>query len=166
MSLVSSNDTTVVEDGIRDAIENYRDKSKVATAIEAISKLRGIGPATASLLLAVHDPEQVIFFSDEAFYWICCDGKIGPIKYNAKEYAALAENTARIRARLNVGAVEIEKVAFVLMKENTQAAAAVKLGRKDTLPKPKKSKAESKHETLESTDGQPNTRRSKRQRLA
>lgn len=69
MKLVSSNASNVVEDTIKKAIGLYRDKSDVSGALQILTQLKGIGPATASLLLAVHDADNVIFFADEAFYW-------------------------------------------------------------------------------------------------
>lgn len=116
MKLVSSNDGEVVKKTIREAMAQYRSDNSIARAVDAIAKLKGIGPATASLLLSVHDPERVVFFSDEAFWWLCCEGKKSPIKYNAKEYQQLSAAADKIVKRLQVGATDIEKVAYVIMK--------------------------------------------------
>jgi NACalpha-BTF3-like transcription factor len=116
MSLVSSNNPESTQEIIQSALEIYRGNSDVPSAIAALSKLKGIGPATASLLLTVHDPEKVIFFSDEAFYWLCCGGKKSPIKYNAKEYQSLLLAANEMIQRLGVSATDIEKVAYVIMK--------------------------------------------------
>ncbi|KAI1448774.1 hypothetical protein F5Y02DRAFT_281443 [Annulohypoxylon stygium] len=118
MKLVSSNDEELVKNTIQEAIEKYRESSDAPKALIAISKLKGIGPATASLLLSVYDPDNVIFFSDEAFYWLCCDGKISPIKYNAKEYQELSSAAQSLIQRLGTSAVDIERVAYVLMKDD------------------------------------------------
>lgn len=115
MKLVTSNEASLAEETIRAAIDLYKNNSDAAAAVDALAKLRGIGPATASLLLAVHDPENVIFFADEAFYWLCNGGKQGPIKYNAKEYKELNAKSQILAKRLNVGAIDVERVAFVLM---------------------------------------------------
>lgn len=96
---------------------SYWRTSDTAAAVDGISKLKGIGPATASLLLSVHDPEHVIFFSDEAFWWLCCGGKKDVIKYNTKEYKELNQSVQMLAKRLDVGATDIEKVAYVLMKD-------------------------------------------------
>ncbi|KAI0178928.1 DUF1479-domain-containing protein [Hypoxylon sp. FL1284] len=117
MKLVSSNDEGLVERTIKDAIESYWVDLDAAKALEKITKLRGIGPATASLLLSVHDPDRVVFFSDEAFYWLCCEAKRLPIKYNTKEYLELDSATHALIKRLGVKAIDIEKVAYVLIKE-------------------------------------------------
>lgn len=80
MKLVSSNDEATVGNTIQQAMEQYWAERDAFEALKTITKLKGIGPATASLLLSVHDPEHVIFFSDEAFYWLCCEGKKAPTK--------------------------------------------------------------------------------------
>lgn len=115
MKLVSSNEATFTEDTIRGAIDLYKKNADAAATVDALAKLKGIGPATASLLLAVHDPKNVIFFADEAFYWLCSDGRKGPIKYNAKEYKELNAKSQALARRLNVGAIDVERVAYVLM---------------------------------------------------
>ena len=120
MKLVSSNDASTVTNVVEDALKAYRDTSDSSAAVDALAKLKGIGPATASLLLSVHDPERVLFFSDEAFYWLCCGGKKDPIKYNKKEYAALGEEAQKLIERLGVRAVDLEKVAYVVMNQTAE----------------------------------------------
>jgi len=119
MKLVSSNDASFVRDTVQQAVKHYRDKADVPGAIELLIRLKGIGPATASLLLAVHDPDNVIFFSDEAFYWLCCGGSKAPIKYNMKEYAELTERSNALTKRLGVKAVDVERVAYVLINDQS-----------------------------------------------
>ncbi|KAI9171760.1 hypothetical protein HJFPF1_01251 [Paramyrothecium foliicola] len=118
MSLVSSNSPELTQQIIRDALEVYRGRSDVPASIATLTKLKGIGPATASLLLTVHYPAQVIFFSDEAFHWLCCGGKKSTIKYNAKEYNALRLKADEMMEALSVSATDIEKVAYVVMKRS------------------------------------------------
>lgn len=115
MKLVSSNEENFVSDTIKAALEAYKKKGNPLGAVEILTKLKGIGPATASLLLAVHDPDNVIFFADEAFYWLCSGGRKESIKYNAKEYKELNERTQKFAKRLNTKAVDVERVAYVLM---------------------------------------------------
>jgi hypothetical protein len=117
MSLVSSNPPATVQSTISSAITTYRTTSNISTALTTLTQLKGIGPATASLLLAVHDADKIIFFADEAFYWLCLGGEKGSIKYTAKEYAMLCEKTRGVCERLGVRAVDVERVAFVLMRE-------------------------------------------------
>lgn len=125
MKLVSSNDPKVVEDTVKSALDAYKQEADASAAIDILAKLRGIGPATASLLLAVHYPGDVIFFGDEAFYWLCGDGKRCPIKYNAKEYRQLNQSLRNLAERLHVKAVDAERVAYVLMN-NTDSASPTK----------------------------------------
>ncbi|KAG7101276.1 hypothetical protein HYQ44_018937 [Verticillium longisporum] len=75
MKLVTSNDSSAVSQTIQDGISTFEKTSDVAKALATLAKLKGIGPATASLLLAVHRPDDVPFFSDEAYYWLCNGGK-------------------------------------------------------------------------------------------
>lgn len=145
MNLVSSNDATVASTTIQDALAAYGSSSvssagDVSAALAILTKLRGIGPATASLLLAVHDAHNVLFFSDEAFWWLCCDGQAGsPIKYNSKEYEMLRTEADKLAKRLNINAMDIEKAAYVLMKRNKSPAAE-----KEVKPTPIKKKVPAK----------------------
>jgi len=81
--------------------------------------LRGIGPAAASLILAVHDPENVVFFSDEAFAWLC-PSKADKITYVLKEYEELYVAAKTLMDRLKVSPIDVEKVAFVIKREAAQ----------------------------------------------
>lgn len=89
--------------------------------------LRGIGPATASLLLSVFDSERVPFFSDELFRWAMFEGDGGKgkewdrkIKYSIGEYRQLVPLVQGLRERMEaeegekVTALEAEMVAYVL----------------------------------------------------
>lgn len=176
MKLVSSNDPKVVKETIQKAIKAYQDKPDVSTALGILTQLKGIGPATASLLLAVHNEENVLFFADEAFYWLCCGGAQGPIKYNLKEYIALQERAQSLMKRLGVKAVDVERVAFVLMREQNGGipkTAEEKNEEQDDKPeKPKKSSTPTSENarkqpakrkvSAEEGEINPNLRRSKR----
>lgn len=129
MGLAASNDAAMAKNTIAEAIATYRagpspsDKT-IAATLAMLAKLRGIGPATASLLLTVHDPTRIVFFSDEVFYWLCCDGRVDKIKYTNPEYEQLRKAARVLMARLDVSATDVEKVAYVLFKRNDGAAAA------------------------------------------
>ncbi|KAL9480078.1 hypothetical protein ACSS6W_004864 [Trichoderma asperelloides] len=116
LSLVSSNPSATVSQTLDSARHLYTKSKDAGGTVKTLAKLKGIGPATASLLLSVHDAQNVIFFSDEAFYWLCCGGKKAAIKYNIDEYAALRDEAEALIKRLDVSATDIEKVAYVLMK--------------------------------------------------
>ncbi|KAJ2905706.1 hypothetical protein MKZ38_004573 [Zalerion maritima] len=125
MKLVSSNDPSATEDTIGRGVRLFREKKDIASALTVLCELRGIGPATASLLLAVHEPENVIFFGDEVFYWLCCNGKVQSAKYSAKEYVALHGKASEVAGRLGVTMVQIEKVAYVVMKQDEYPGVGV-----------------------------------------
>ena len=87
--------------------------------LELLTKpLKGIGPATGSLILAIHDPENVIFFSDEAYRWLVKGGEKPKILYKTSEFEELFSKAKELQNRLKVSPIDIEKVAYVLVKEN------------------------------------------------
>ncbi|RDA87013.1 hypothetical protein CP532_3229 [Ophiocordyceps camponoti-leonardi (nom. inval.)] len=122
LSLVSSNAANTVQTTIQEALTSY--ESSPTTALTKLTTLKGIGPATASLLLSVHDPPRCIFFSDEAFRWLCRGGDArAPIRYTVAEYRALGEAADAVARRIGVEAVELEKVAYVVMRGGGLAAS-------------------------------------------
>ena len=103
------------------------DEEDYDKSIIVLSKLKGIGPATASLLLSSYDPVRIPFFSDEVYRYVHWEeakskGWDRKINYTIKEYRALFERVAALRQRLEeasgeeVSAVYIEKAAYVLGK--------------------------------------------------
>lgn len=141
MKLVSSNEPDLVKQTVKEASECYRRKDGMAPALGVLARLKGIGPATASLLLSVLDPDRVMFFADEAFYYLCCGGKKSPIKYNAKEYQELSERAGRLCKRLHVRAVDVERVAFVIMRQQDGGMPEVEATKRQELSPPPKSAA-------------------------
>lgn len=108
------------------------DNADYAKSITTLSKLKGIGPATASLLLSCYDPVKVPFFSDELFRYLHWEearskGWDRKINYTAKEYKALFQKLQTLRERLEkqsketVSAIDIEKAAYVLGKSAISA---------------------------------------------
>lgn len=168
MKLVSSNDANTAEDIVKQAVDAYKEDTDIQAALNVLTKLKGIGPATASLLLAVHDATRVIFFADEAFWWLCCDGKQSPIKYNAKEYQSLCSAVDDLRERLDVAASDVERVAYVLMKgpaspKSSDHAVPSKEDKKNRAPSSIKRKPDTRVEKAEDvTHEAPVLRRSKR----
>ncbi|KAH7389502.1 hypothetical protein DE146DRAFT_758811 [Phaeosphaeria sp. MPI-PUGE-AT-0046c] len=120
LSLVQSNDSDVVQ---KTTISAYKLLPDTAKALKSLTSLKGVGPATASLLLSAAAPNTVPFFSDELFRWCAWDEPGSPngwqrkIKYNAKEYEMVLAKVNELVERLNVKAVDAEKVAWVLGKE-------------------------------------------------
>ncbi|GAB7335346.1 hypothetical protein MBLNU13_g07736t1 [Cladosporium sp. NU13] len=102
-----------------------------AHSLDVLTRLKGIGPATASLLLSTSDPETLPFFSDELFRWAFWENKSGAgwdrkIKYSVKEYRELKEKVNGLRDRIGKGAIEVEKVAYVLGKREADLGASQK----------------------------------------
>ncbi|QPG95996.1 hypothetical protein C2857_002827 [Epichloe festucae Fl1] len=135
MSLVTSNDAQITRATISSAVTTYRASSgshdAPQKALDILTKLRGIGPATASLLLNVHDPQRAIFFSDEAYWWLCCGGDRDAIKYSAKEYRALCEKAVALGERLGADMVDVEKAAYVVMRRGVEEGKTTARGKED-----------------------------------
>lgn len=168
MKLVSSNDADTAEDIVKQAIDAYKEDPDIDAALNVLTKLKGIGPATASLLLAVHDATRAIFFADEVFWWLCCDGKQSPIKYNAKEYRSLCSAVNDLHERLDVAASDVERVAYVLMKgpaslKSSDHVVPPKEAKKNRAPSSTKRKPDTRVEKADdATHDAPVLRRSKR----
>lgn len=125
------NTSETIEETTKRAFEKLPSNAQEGTELERslldslkeLTKLRGIGPATASLLLSVMRPETIPFFSDELFRWCCWDHPESPggwarkIKYNVKEYQQLLGHVEFTMKKLGVRAVDMEKVAWVLGRE-------------------------------------------------
>ncbi|KAL8777741.1 MAG: hypothetical protein Q9194_002376 [Teloschistes cf. exilis] len=142
-TLVASNSVSEVRQKTSSAFSIFSsdDTPNPAKAISTLSKLKGIGPASASLILSCYDPTTIPFFSDELFRWLHWEikdekstkrkrtveskdeGWNRKIKYTAKEYAAVFEKTNEVRERLSkeagqeIEAVSVEKVAYAIAKD-------------------------------------------------
>ncbi|KAM0949937.1 hypothetical protein DsansV1_C05g0058121 [Dioscorea sansibarensis] len=85
LDFVSSLDESQVEIASRQAFQCLPDLSK---AICELTVLKGVGPATASAVLAAYAPEVAPFMSDEAV-----SASMGSLKdYSLKQYLELSEN--------------------------------------------------------------------------
>lgn len=116
--LIASNDSKIVRKATDDAF-SFHDISPTSITLtigKLTGPLKGVGPATASLILSIYDPDRVTFFSDEVYRWLCADGNEATMKYDTKEYAAVYREAYGLIARLEVTALDIEKVAYVLVK--------------------------------------------------
>ena len=127
--LVASNTVKDIRAATETSFSTYESNtSDPLKAFAPLTKLKGIGPATASLLLSCYDPSNLPFFSDELYrytHWEEAknkgwDRKIG---YTMKEYKELFKRVHEMKTRLesesktSVNAVDIEKAAYVLGKE-------------------------------------------------
>lgn len=147
--LLAQNPADIVRSQTGGGFEAYsRGSEYLKESFKILTDLKGIGPATASLLLSVYDPENAPFFSDELFRWCFYEEGKGKgwdrsIKYNLNECLQLFEKVQELRRRFRkdyqreVSAVEIEKVAYVLGKrgfetsmDDAQTAESQKVKRK------------------------------------
>lgn len=131
--LVESNTDETVEQCTREAFETYEkhDDQWDKVVVTLAKGLRGVGPATASLLLNTYNSEKVPFFSDELFRWVMFSKGKGngwdrKIKYSAKEYQELYKRVGTLRERLGkesektITSVQVEMVAYVLGKRRIE----------------------------------------------
>ncbi|KAJ6260892.1 hypothetical protein Dda_3553 [Drechslerella dactyloides] len=103
--------------------------AQVSAMMKVLTKLKGIGPATATAILSSVFPDTIPMFSDEAFRWIMMEdpnpsgGWNRKIAYDAKEYAVFFKRVRRLCRRLSsenedlVDADSVEKVGWVLGQE-------------------------------------------------
>ena len=145
---VASNSDDTIAAASKEAFTYYVEKpSDITGVLDKLSKpLMGIGPATASLLLAVHDPSNVVFFSDELYRWLVLDGKKVSLKYTAKEFEELFNKAKSFMSRIKCTPIELEKVAFVIVKESEPAPEPKEKKAPSGLPRgrPKKPDSEKK----------------------
>jgi len=81
------------------------DWEEVRKAMDILCELKGVGPATASLILSLLYPITIPFFSDEATVGVLAPpgGKKG-IKYTAKTYKALYDALDTMSTSINQNA--------------------------------------------------------------
>uniref|UniRef100_A0A8C7XQ96 Zgc:112496 n=1 Tax=Oryzias sinensis TaxID=183150 RepID=A0A8C7XQ96_9TELE len=93
--LVASNSEDTVEKCSRNAFNLLPD---VQAAIAELSFLKGVGPATASAVLAAGAPEQTAFMSDEAMESV---PGLPPNQYTAKNYTVFLSKIVERSKKLN-----------------------------------------------------------------
>lgn len=144
-NLVASNTDQKVEDATKEAFSHYaKDTSDLKGTLELLTApLKGIGPATGSLLLAVHDPENIIYFSDELYRWLCVDGKKVKLLYSIKEYELVASKAKEFMIKNKCTPIELEKVAFTLIKESEPVKEKKEPYKPSGLPRGRPSKPDS-----------------------
>ncbi|GLB35968.1 hypothetical protein LshimejAT787_0302560 [Lyophyllum shimeji] len=81
------------------------DWEEVQKAMDILCELKGVGPATASLLLSLLYPRTIPFFSDEATVNLLAPpGGAKGIKYTAKTYKALYDALDTLMTSINQNA--------------------------------------------------------------
>lgn len=147
MKLAASNDAETVRNATRDAFAILSEikgggtedsGSTIERAMKTVTNLKGVGPATASLILSEWDPDKIPFFSDELFRAVHWDGQGEGVKsapkgkewarkigYTMKEYKSLIQRTNALLERFQqeedkLPAVDLEMIAYVLGKEESQ----------------------------------------------
>src|ERR1700759_182856 len=132
LQLVSSNPPSEIKSLTKSVFATYSSSSNPdrAALVNQLTKLKGIGPATASLILSAFDPDGAIFFGDEVFRWLSWDEPPkGPkgwgrrIGYTLGEYRQLNRLVGDFIKRLDVKAIEVEMVGYVLGKEKIDVDA-------------------------------------------
>src|SRR5207248_8339102 len=93
--LVSSNPPERVIEASRKAFAGSPD---LRAPIAALSELAGVGPATASAVMAAYAPQSYPFFDELVAGQI---PGLGPVAFTAKYYAAYAEKLRERAARLS-----------------------------------------------------------------
>ncbi|KAK3149473.1 hypothetical protein QOZ80_3AG0217830 [Eleusine coracana subsp. coracana] len=96
MDFVKGLDDAVVESASRKAFAALPDLRK---AISELTVLKGVGPATASAVLAAYAPDVAPFMSDEAMVAALGNAK----EYTLKQYLAFAEKLQAKAKELSVG---------------------------------------------------------------
>lgn len=111
-----------------DEVEGMKKDDKyfqlVKSSMKELEKLKGVGPATSSLLLSLlHKITDMSppFFSDESFIYYVVDARRpdSKIKYNTKEYIEeYLPIVARISDNSGVSMVKLEKIGYSLKMIN------------------------------------------------
>lgn len=107
--LAESNSSVEVKETTKKAVDLIN-KGEIIDSIKELCNLKGVGPATASLLGSVIS-EEVPFFSDEAFDHVCPGVKI---TYTLKTYQNFFDAIRTWGEDRNLSPAEAEKEAWIL----------------------------------------------------
>lgn len=96
------------------------DYDEIQNAIEVLRRLRGCNIVEASLILSVHNPAEIPYFSKELrfFWWESVDDRLHEDwkMWSVEEYLQVVKFVKMVKERFGVRASDVEKVAFVLRK--------------------------------------------------
>lgn len=97
----------------------------IEAALKQVCYLKGVGPATGTLVLSVSQPKIVPFFEDELFFCLH-PSHAGKLKYDKGEYKSLLTKALDIVLGKNIEAQALEKTAYVLMHSDKLSGNAKK----------------------------------------
>lgn len=131
-ALIAQNAPAKVKSSTQDAFSSLSDMSSSIPPYQPFramlkslcGALKGVGPATGSLVLSIYD-DRVPFMSDEAYIWIMYADqgtKKKDIKYTEKGYLDYAVRVWEVAKKVGVTPTELEKVGWVLGREWTSGA--------------------------------------------
>uniref|UniRef100_A0A098M168 CG2446 CG2446-PC n=1 Tax=Hypsiglena sp. JMG-2014 TaxID=1550645 RepID=A0A098M168_9SAUR len=95
--LVAANPSKIVEEQTRKAFHQLPD---VEMAVKDLNELKGVGPATASAILAAGAPEIAAFMADEVMETL---PGLGPVQYSLKHYLLYMDKIQSCVKKLNKG---------------------------------------------------------------
>ncbi|CAO1636751.1 unnamed protein product [Sympodiomycopsis kandeliae] len=122
-SFIASNSSQDVESITREAFSGY-DSSKAKDVLKSLCRLKGVGPATGSLLLSLYDPETEAFMSDES--WVSIPSlqnrKIG---YTEKDWVTWREEINKRKEELawKGSLSEFERACWAYTQSKTSTAS-------------------------------------------
>lgn len=130
LSFVSSLDETSVKAASQKAFAALPD---LKDAVNALSTLKGVGPATASAVLAAFDPHIAPFMSDEAMVAALGSSK----EYTLKQYLVFAERLQNKAKELNSkGHVKEGENGFFTASDIERALWSAAAGAKNVVDMP------------------------------
>ena len=113
LNFAKAHSEATVKDATRDAIARLRSASRtedIPRALEPAVKLKGIGPATASAVLACAD-DSVPFMCDDLI--LVALGKMdSKFRYNESNFIELCEAARRKGRKVGMTASEVERAIF------------------------------------------------------
>lgn len=159
--LAESNSAKEVEQATQRAVDLIADDEIIA-AIKELSELKGVGPATASLLGSVMSV-NVPFFSDEAFAHVCPGVKI---TYTLKTYERFLDAIVAWGKERGLTAVEAEQEAWIkgMREKYGVGETSKKIKKDDSSKKDEKDKKDEKEVNKKDEKVEDDERPAKRRR--
>lgn len=137
-SLIRQNAASSVHSTTQEALSKLQDNLSANTlcsdpappldALTHLCTLRGVGPATASLILSCAAPSHVPFLGDQVYAWFHSGEK--PTRYDAKEWRSLWTAVYALTRRFAAGtpdALALQSVSELVRAELVERAACVAL---------------------------------------